>query len=135
MPNAISCAGGRWCERANALLGVEGLHFCFVTAAGTGLVLHVETAETVSGCPDCSVVAVGHGAGRCGSMTPRVSAVRCGCSGPGVFGAARTLIVREPRSPKSTSWLGPAQNLRPGPWRGRPTGCSVSTPRVSGLAH
>jgi transposase len=61
MPNATSCPGGRWCERADALLGVEGIHVCSVTAAGTGLVLHVETAETISGCPDCGVVAVGHG--------------------------------------------------------------------------
>jgi transposase len=61
MPNATSCPGGRWCERADALLGVEGIHVCAVTAAGTGLVLHVETAESVSGCPDCGVVAIGHG--------------------------------------------------------------------------
>jgi transposase len=61
MPNATSCPGGRWCERADALLGVEGIHVCSVTAAGTGLVLHVETAEAVSGCPDCGVVAIGHG--------------------------------------------------------------------------
>lgn len=61
MPNATSCPGGRWCERADALLGVDGIHVCSVTATGTGLVLHVETAETVSGCPDCGVVAVGHG--------------------------------------------------------------------------
>jgi transposase len=61
MPNATSCPGGRWCERADALLGVEGIHVCSVTVAGTGLVLHVETAETISGCPDCGVVAIGHG--------------------------------------------------------------------------
>lgn len=41
-----------WCRRYPA---------CSVTAAGTCLVLHVETAETVRGCPDCGVVAVGHG--------------------------------------------------------------------------
>jgi transposase len=53
---AVAGASGQ-----DALLGVEGIHVCSVTAAGTGLVLHVETAETVSGCPDCGVVAIGHG--------------------------------------------------------------------------
>ena len=47
--------------RADALLDVEGVHISAVTAAGTGLLLHVETGEDLTGCPDCGVVAVGHG--------------------------------------------------------------------------
>jgi transposase len=57
----MSCSGGRWCTRADALLDVEGIRVSSVTATGTGLVLRVETGETVSDCPECGVVAVGHG--------------------------------------------------------------------------
>src|SRR6478752_197472 len=109
MPNASSCPGGRWCERADALLGVEGIHVCSVTEAGTGLVLHVETAETVSGCPDCGVVAVGHGRRQVRLHDTPCFGRGCGCCGPSVSGAARTLAAREPRSPTSMSWPGPGQ--------------------------
>jgi transposase len=47
--------------RADALLGVEGIHISSVTATAAGLVLGVETGEDVAGCPECGVVAVGHG--------------------------------------------------------------------------
>jgi hypothetical protein len=46
LPKAASCPGGRWCERADALPDVEGIHVSSVTATGTGLVLRVETGET-----------------------------------------------------------------------------------------
>ena len=61
MNNSMSCSDGRWCTRADALLGVEGIHVSSVTATGRGLVLGVETGEDVTGCPDCGVGAVGHG--------------------------------------------------------------------------
>lgn len=61
MNNSMSCSDGRWCARADALLSVEGIHVCSVTATGKGLVLGVETGEDVTGCPDCGVVAVGPG--------------------------------------------------------------------------
>lgn len=61
MNNSMSCSDGRWCTRADALLGVEGVHVSSVMATGRGLVLGVETGEDVTGCPDCGVVAVGHG--------------------------------------------------------------------------
>jgi transposase len=57
----MSCSGGRWCTRADALLGAEGIHVSTVTATVTGLVLGVETGGELAGCPDCGVVAVGHG--------------------------------------------------------------------------
>ncbi len=47
--------------RADALLGVDGVHVSSVTATGTGLLLGVETGVDLAGCPDCGVVAVGHG--------------------------------------------------------------------------
>ena len=49
--NSASCPCGRWCARADACLGVEGIHIRSVTATGTGLLLHVETGEAVTGCP------------------------------------------------------------------------------------
>ncbi|MGO4493203.1 transposase family protein [Arthrobacter sp. 2YAF22_2] len=61
MTNSMSCSHGRWCTRADALLGVEGVHLSSVTATAAGLVLGVETGEDLTGCPDCGVVAVGHG--------------------------------------------------------------------------
>ena len=61
MNNSMSCSGGRWCTRADALLGVEGVRVSSVTATGTGLLLGVETGENVTGCADCGVIAVGHG--------------------------------------------------------------------------
>lgn len=61
MCNSISCSFGRWCDRADALLGVSGIHITSVAEAATGLIVHVETDQTMSGCPACGVVAVGHG--------------------------------------------------------------------------
>src|SRR6185312_14383326 len=61
MFNATSCTGGRRCERADAMLGLEGLHVVSVTEAAAFLVLHVESDQVVAGCPDCGVVATGHG--------------------------------------------------------------------------
>ena len=61
MNNSMSCSAGRWCMRADALLGVEGVHVSSVTATRTGLVRGVETGVDLAGCPDCGVVAVGHG--------------------------------------------------------------------------
>lgn len=61
MTNSMSCSHGRWCTRADALLGVDGIHVSSVTATATGLVLRTETGEDITGCPDCGVVAVGHG--------------------------------------------------------------------------
>lgn len=60
MNNSMSCSCGRWCTRADAPLGVEGIHIRSVTSTGTGL-LCVETGETLSGCLECGVVAVDHG--------------------------------------------------------------------------
>ena len=42
--------------------GVEGLHVLEVTTGEDGLlVLDVESDQTLTGCPQCGVVAVGHG--------------------------------------------------------------------------
>lgn len=61
MNNSMCCSGGRWCTRADALLGVEGIHVSSVAATGAGLLLHIETGDDLAGCPDCGVIAVGHG--------------------------------------------------------------------------
>jgi transposase len=61
MTNSMSCSHGQWCTRADALLGVEGIHVSAVMTTAPGLVLHVETGVDLAGCPDCGVVAVGHG--------------------------------------------------------------------------
>ena len=61
MNNSMSCFCGQWWARADALLGVEGIHIRSVTATGAGLLLRVKTGEDLTGCPECGVVAVGHG--------------------------------------------------------------------------
>ena len=51
-----------WCPRADAMFGVEGMHVLDVTTGQDGvLVLDVESDQVLTGCPDCGVVAVGHG--------------------------------------------------------------------------
>jgi transposase len=59
--NSTSCSGGRFCDRADALLDVPGVHITSVTEAASGPVVHVETDQTLAGCPACGVVAIGHG--------------------------------------------------------------------------
>lgn len=55
--SAVAC-----CPRADRLFGVQGLHVLDVTAGDDGrLVIDVESDATLTGCPDCGVVAVGHG--------------------------------------------------------------------------
>jgi hypothetical protein len=50
-----------WCPRADELFGVEGVHVLDVINRDDGtVVVEVETAADVAGCPDCGVVAVGH---------------------------------------------------------------------------
>lgn len=57
---ALCCCGVVREEREDALFSIEGIHVSSVTTTGAGLLLRVETGETVSGCPECGVV-VGHG--------------------------------------------------------------------------
>ncbi|VXB97360.1 hypothetical protein ARTHRO8AJ_40172 [Arthrobacter sp. 8AJ] len=87
---------------------MEGIHVCSVTAAGTGLVLRVETAQTVSGSPDCGIVAIGHGRRPSGSMTPvfRPS----GATAPG----QASLAVPGPGSPKNRVHRRARVGLAPG---------------------
>ncbi len=52
----------RWCPRADELFGVEGVHVLDVTTRDDGtIMLDVESDADLTGCPDCGVVAVGHG--------------------------------------------------------------------------
>jgi transposase len=54
--------GVRWCARADALFDVPGMHVLDVDRDKDGRQrLTVETDQTVTGCPSCGVVAVGHG--------------------------------------------------------------------------
>lgn len=51
-----------WCARADEMFGVAGFHVLDVTSRDDGmLVLDVESDQTLTGCPDCGVVAVRHG--------------------------------------------------------------------------
>lgn len=51
----------RWCARADLLLGLDGLHVLDVDRGADRLVVTIESDADVGGCPDCGVVAVGHG--------------------------------------------------------------------------
>lgn len=61
MSNSTSCGDGKWCALSDALLGVPGVHITAVAETSTALTIHVETDQTLAGCPDCGVVASGHG--------------------------------------------------------------------------
>ena len=61
MSHATLCPGGSWCERADAMLALDGLHVLSVEHGPSALVLRVETGTALMGCPSCGVVAVGHG--------------------------------------------------------------------------
>jgi hypothetical protein len=61
MSHGTSCPDGHWCSRADALFDVDGIHVTSVVRTGNGLLLHVESDQTLNGCPACGVVAVGHG--------------------------------------------------------------------------
>jgi transposase len=51
-----------WCPRADELFGVEGMHLLDVHTDDGGVVrVDVETDQTLTGCPECGVVAIGHG--------------------------------------------------------------------------
>ena len=54
-------SGVRWCARADALFNVDGVHVVHVEHVGERLVLDVETAAEVMGCPSCGVVSEAHG--------------------------------------------------------------------------
>jgi transposase len=54
--------GASWCVRTDELFGVERIHVLAVTSRDDEpVVLDVESDQGVAGCPDCGVVAIGHG--------------------------------------------------------------------------
>jgi len=53
--------GARWCARADVLLDVADMHVLDVVREAGRLVLTVESDRVIAGCPQCGVVAVGHG--------------------------------------------------------------------------
>lgn len=62
MAHCTCAPGTRWCSRADELFGVAGVHVLDVTARDDGtILLDVESDADLAGCPDCGVVAVGHG--------------------------------------------------------------------------
>ena len=61
MTNSTSCGDGTWCSLSDAVLGVPGVHITAVAETSIALTIDVETDQTLAGCPDCGVVASGHG--------------------------------------------------------------------------
>ena len=64
MPEPTLCcrALGGYCDRCDLLVGLDGLHVTAVERDdGDRLVVAVESELTVMGCPECGVVAHGHG--------------------------------------------------------------------------
>jgi hypothetical protein len=98
MNNSMSCSHGRWCTRADTLLGAEGIHISSVTATEAGLVLGVETGRMSPAVRTAVSLPWAMADGPSGSRTSRVSAGRCGCYGPSASGDVRTRTARERRS-------------------------------------
>lgn len=67
-------APARWCSRADAMFNADGMHVLDVRRGHRKLVITVETDADVSGCPECGVLAIGHG-------RRRVSAADAPCFG------------------------------------------------------
>jgi transposase len=62
MSHATCGSGVRACAPACALFNLSGIHVLAIESADPGvLALTVETAPEVAGCPECGVVATGHG--------------------------------------------------------------------------
>ena len=49
------------CDRCDLLVGLEGFHLMSVARTPDALVLDVESCNQLAGCPDCGVIAQGHG--------------------------------------------------------------------------
>jgi transposase len=54
-------SGASWCARADALFNCDRMHVLEVQRGHPKLVITLETAAEVTGCPVCGVVATGHG--------------------------------------------------------------------------
>ena len=103
------------CPRADRLSGVEGFHVLEVTAGEDGrLLVDVESDQTLTGCPDCGVVAVG----QAGGVARRRAPQRAGRQG-GVAEADLAL----PRAGLSGGFV------QPGRRRPRPTAGAAERPR------
>ncbi|XAS69591.1 transposase family protein [Micrococcaceae bacterium Sec5.7] len=62
MSNSTSCPEGHRCDLADAMFNIDGIHIsAAVAGSGDTLLLDVESDATITGCPDCGVVAIGHG--------------------------------------------------------------------------
>jgi transposase len=62
VPHSMCGSGARWCARADAMFDVPGLHvLAVVVDEKDRLVVTVESDQVEHGCPDCGVLAVGHG--------------------------------------------------------------------------
>lgn len=68
MSEPTACAATRWsttrayCDNCDLLVGLDGLHVITVERdEGGGLVVTVESAPELMGCPSCGVVAHSHG--------------------------------------------------------------------------
>ena len=59
---AVRCLhDGVYCDNCDQLVGLAGVHVVGVDRRSDGLVVEVESASTVMGCPTCGVVARSHG--------------------------------------------------------------------------
>ena len=57
----LVCGDGEWCAISATLLGVPSSPITAVSQTPTGLIIDVETDQTLAGCPACGEVVVGHG--------------------------------------------------------------------------
>ena len=62
-PTGCCCAATTpsYCDHCDLLVGLEGLHVVDVDKVHDVLVVTMESASTVVGCPSCGVVAESHG--------------------------------------------------------------------------
>ena len=60
-PICCCCVSLDRCDRCDLLVDLEGFHLMSAVRTPDALVLDVESCNQLAGCPDCGVIAQGHG--------------------------------------------------------------------------
>ena len=95
--SAARCHAGAYCDNCDLLVGLGGLHVLGVERDCDRLMVRVESAPTVMGCPACGVVAASHG-----RREAHLVDVPCFGGPVRVVWHKRTWSCREPSCPTGT---------------------------------
>lgn len=95
MPFRAGCAG--YCDNCDVVVGLPGLHVTSAIRNNDQLVVILESAPSVMGCPDCGVIAASHG-----RRTVRLVDIPCFGRPVEMIWRKRTWLCREPACPRGS---------------------------------